>query len=164
MAIRSGPQWPRDLGAVKPAFWTVRTVERPDPSQPAEDYALPGGRGTVGIIRPVSQPFCGACNRLRLTAEGSLRNCLFSHEDWNLRELLELPDSEQQLLARIEACVAAKLPGHLISQSGFRPPDRAMYQSAVSLASSVPAESRILKGFPGLILLAFTRHCDAHGI
>ncbi len=136
MPLDAERQWQSDrvlsgqeiLARLSQHFGPLEPVERPDPSQPAEDYALPGGRGTVGIIRPVSQPFCGACNRLRLTAEGSLRNCLFSHEDWNLRELLELPDSEQQLLARIEACVAAKLPGHLISQSGFRPPDRAMYQ------------------------------------
>ena len=61
--------------------------ERPDPSQPAVEFTYPDGRGRVGFINPVSQPFCGDCNRLRITAEGQLRNCLFSTTEWDVRAL-----------------------------------------------------------------------------
>ncbi|MEK6246788.1 MAG: GTP 3',8-cyclase MoaA, partial [Planctomycetales bacterium] len=61
---------------------------RNDPSQPAVDYEFSDGAGQVGFINPVTQPFCGDCNRLRLTAEGHVRNCLFSTADWDVRPLL----------------------------------------------------------------------------
>jgi cyclic pyranopterin phosphate synthase len=109
-------------------FGDLLPTPRPHPSQPAEDYQFADGRGGVGIIRPVTEPFCGTCNRLRLTAEGTLRNCLFSHQEWDLRSILDAPDVEAQLVARISACVAAKEPGHLISREGFQQPERAMYR------------------------------------
>lgn len=109
-------------------FGTLQSIERPHPSQPSSDFTFADHRGGVGLINPVSEPFCGACNRLRLTASGGLRNCLFSHREWDVRHLLESNADDEQILATIIDCVANKEPGHLISQPTFRQPDRPMYQ------------------------------------
>ncbi len=66
-------------------FGPLLPAPRPDPSQPAVDYQYADGRGVVGFINPVTEPFCGACNRLRITAEGQVRNCLFSTVEWDAR-------------------------------------------------------------------------------
>jgi GTP 3',8-cyclase len=110
-----------ELGALLP-------VERCDPSQPAQDFTFASGVGSVGIIQPVSKPFCGDCNRLRITAEGQLRNCLFSHEEWDVRTLLRTQASAEEILQCVRNCVAAKKPGHGIDAPEFLRPERAMYQ------------------------------------
>lgn len=97
-------------------------------AQPAKDYAYVDGKGSIGFIDPVSAPFCGDCDRLRLTAEGKLRNCLFSSEEWDLRETIRASLDEQQLEDVIRECVAAKKAGHGIDSSEFQRPQRAMYQ------------------------------------
>ncbi|MGB7348016.1 MAG: GTP 3',8-cyclase MoaA [Pirellulaceae bacterium] len=99
---------------------------RPHSSQPAEDFDLPGG-GRIGIIRSVTSPFCGDCNRLRITADGSIRNCLFSQEETALRDLMRQGVSDETLLSEIRQCIAAKKAGHGIDEDGFTPPDRPMY-------------------------------------
>ncbi|MFM7845186.1 MAG: GTP 3',8-cyclase MoaA [Planctomycetota bacterium] len=101
---------------------------RPDPSQPAVDYVFADGRGRIGLINPVSQPFCGDCNRLRLTAEGQVRNCLFSTTEWDVRELLRRGASDAEIAACVRAAVLAKKPGHGIDSPDFLQPQRAMYQ------------------------------------
>lgn len=103
-------------------------ADRPDPSQPATDYNYTDGGGLVGFINPVSQPFCGDCNRLRLTADGKVRNCLFSLVEWDAREVMRSGGSDEQLESVIRDCVAAKKPGHGIDDDGFVRPERAMYQ------------------------------------
>ena len=110
------------------AFGPLAPIERDDPSQPAVDYRFVDGRGQIGFINPVSQPFCSDCNRLRLTAEGQVRNCLFSNVEWDARALLrgEATDDELRLLVR--DCVAAKKPAHGIGEADFEKPTRAMYQ------------------------------------
>lgn len=113
---------------VEKVFGPLQSIERPHPSQPSSDFRFADGRGGIGLINPVSQPFCGSCNRLRLTASGALRNCLFSHHEWNVRPLLEADASDGELLTVIRDCVESKEPGHLISQPAFRQPDRPMYQ------------------------------------
>jgi cyclic pyranopterin phosphate synthase len=69
-------------------FGPLVPAASPDPHQPATDYLYADGSGRIGLINPVSEPFCGSCNRLRLTADGRLRNCLFSHHEWDLRPAL----------------------------------------------------------------------------
>lgn len=99
-----------------------------DPSQPSRDYVFLHGKGSVGFIDPVSQPFCGNCNRLRLTADGKFRNCLFGREDWDIMSLLQREATDSQILDVASRCVEAKHPSHGISEAGFEPPTRAMYQ------------------------------------
>lgn len=109
-------------------FGPLQPVERIDPSQPAVDYRFADGRGEVGFINPVSEPFCGDCNRLRITAEGQLRNCLFSTEEFDVRGLLRGGASDEQILELIRVCVGAKKAGHGINDPRFIRPRRAMYQ------------------------------------
>jgi GTP 3',8-cyclase len=110
------------------AIGPLEPEDRPDPSQPAADFRFAGGEGTVGFINPVSQPFCGDCNRLRLTAEGQLRNCLFSTIEWDARSLLRGAASDDEIEDLVRGCVRAKKPGHGIDEPGFLRPERAMYQ------------------------------------
>ena len=116
----------RLLGMLEDHYGPLSESPRPDPSQPAEDFLIPGG-GKVGIIRSVTAPFCAACNRLRLTADGSLRNCLFAREETSLRELLRRGSSDQELLTEIGRCVTAKAAGHGMNDADFTQPQRPMY-------------------------------------
>ena len=76
----------------------------------------------------MTQPFCEDCNRLRVTAEGKLRNCLFSTVEWDVRELLRSGASDEEIADLVRECVRAKKPGHGIDSAGFVKPERAMYQ------------------------------------
>lgn len=109
-------------------FGPLLPAERNDASQPATDFYFADGQGRIGFINPVTQPFCSDCNRLRVTAEGKLRNCLFSLVEWDARELLRSNASDLQIAERIRECVQAKKPGHGIDGDGFIKPERAMYQ------------------------------------
>jgi GTP 3',8-cyclase len=103
-------------------------VARDDASQPATDYEFADGRGRIGFINPVTEPFCQACNRLRLTAEGQVRNCLFSTEEWDARQMMRGGGSDDELADLIRASVSAKKAGHGINSDEFIKPQRAMYQ------------------------------------
>jgi cyclic pyranopterin phosphate synthase len=103
-------------------------LERDDPSQPATDFEFVDGRGRIGFINPVTEPFCHRCNRLRLTAEGQVRNCLFSTEEWDARHVLRDGGSDDDLAELIRASVGAKKAGHGINSDEFIKPERAMYQ------------------------------------
>ncbi len=109
-------------------FGPLVPADRPDPSQPAMDFRFADGRGRIGLISPVTQPFCHDCNRLRITAEGQVRNCLFSTVEWDARQLLRNGGSDQQLAALVQTCVSAKKAGHGIDSPAFVRPERAMYQ------------------------------------
>ncbi len=110
------------------AFAQLVPADRPDPSQPAMDFVFADGRGRIGFINPVSAPFCGTCNRLRITAEGQVRNCLFSTREWDARQLLRSEASDASIAEQLVACVQAKKPGHGIDSDEFVKPERAMYQ------------------------------------
>ena len=109
-------------------FGPLVPASRDDPSQPAVDYSFADAKGSVGFISSVTQPFCQDCNRLRLTAEGQVRNCLFSTVEWDARKLLREGGSDEQLVEMFKSCVRAKKSGHGIDTPGFVKPDRAMYQ------------------------------------
>ncbi len=96
--------------------------------EPAERFRYLDGHGEVGVIPSVTRPFCEQCDRLRLTADGQLRNCLFSLEDHDLRGVLRSGGTDDDLSAAIEACVAAKWAGHAINQVQFVRPRRSMSQ------------------------------------
>jgi cyclic pyranopterin phosphate synthase len=99
-------------------------------SAPAEEFYVNGGPETVGIIASVTRPFCAACDRLRLTADGQFRNCLFARDETDVRAVLRsgLPQSQIDagVQAIIESVVKSKLPGHGINDPNFIKPDRPM--------------------------------------
>src|SRR5262245_14287563 len=109
-------------------FGPLVPVDRPHSSQPATDFVYADGGGRIGLIRPVSQPFCGDCDRLRLTAEGQVRNCLFSTAEWDARALLRNNGTDAALADLVRDCVRAKAPAHGINTVEFIRPERAMYQ------------------------------------
>lgn len=102
----------------------------PDPaprgSAPAELWQVDGGRGTVGIIASVSTPFCGACDRTRLTADGQVRSCLFARQETDLRGLLRGGADDDAVVTAWRDAMWAKPAGHGINEPGFVQPDRPM--------------------------------------
>lgn len=95
-------------------------------SSPAEEFFVNGGPATVGIIGSVTRPFCGACDRLRLTSDGQLRSCLFSLEEMDLRTAMRNGANNEDIAARFRKTVAGKLPGHGINDPKFIQPQRPM--------------------------------------
>ncbi len=95
-------------------------------SAPAEVFLVDGGPARVGVIGSVTRPFCGSCDRVRLTADGQVRNCLFAREESDLRTPLRSGASDDDLAERWRLAVAAKLPGHGINDPGFLQPARPM--------------------------------------
>jgi GTP 3',8-cyclase len=95
-------------------------------SAPAEIFLVDGGPARVGVIGSVTRPFCGTCDRVRLTADGQIRNCLFARDESNLREPLRAGASDGELATIWRRAVAAKLPGHGINDPGFLQPARPM--------------------------------------
>ncbi|MBA4085269.1 MAG: GTP 3',8-cyclase MoaA [Kytococcus sp.] len=93
---------------------------------PAERFHVDGGPATVGVIASVTMPFCGSCDRLRLTADGQLRNCLFARGETDLRGPLRSGASEAEVHELVHACLATKRPGHGINEPGFLQPPRPM--------------------------------------
>jgi cyclic pyranopterin phosphate synthase len=98
-----------------------------DPRAPALDYDYVDGGGRVGFIASVSRPFCMSCNRLRLTSDGKLRNCLFALEETDVRVLLRGGASERTIALAIRDCVASKWEGHEINTARFIQPERLMH-------------------------------------
>jgi cyclic pyranopterin phosphate synthase len=95
-------------------------------SAPAESFLINGGPARVGVIGSVTRPFCGACDRVRLTADGQVRNCLFAREESDLRTPLRAGADDDDLADRWQRAVASKLPGHGINDAGFLQPARPM--------------------------------------
>lgn len=114
--------------SIEDAIGPLEPAARPDPSQPATDFRYTDGGGTIGFINPVTQPFCEDCNRLRLTAEGKVRNCLFSTVEWDARAILRGGGNDEELAQLVRDCVLAKKPGHGIDSADFQRPERAMYE------------------------------------
>lgn len=97
-----------------------------NPAETARRWALPDGRGEIGIIAPVSEPFCGHCNRLRLTADGKIRTCLFSVVEHDLRLLLRNGADDGQLRDFLQSVVWQKEARHHIGEADFVQPERTM--------------------------------------
>jgi cyclic pyranopterin phosphate synthase len=97
-----------------------------NPGETALRYTFDDGVGEIGIIAPVSQAFCGACSRLRLTSDGKIRTCLFSHFDHDLYGVLARGGSDDDLAAFIEKTVETKEARHHIGEPGFLKPLRSM--------------------------------------
>jgi len=97
-----------------------------EPSATARVFRFADGRGEIGFINPVSEPFCSDCNRLRLTAEGKLRTCLFSMHETDLREPLRSGASDGEIEQMVRNAVWRKELKHRVGEPGFRPPPRSM--------------------------------------
>jgi GTP 3',8-cyclase len=108
------------------AFTLSEDSERVRGAAPAETFLVDGGPARVGVIASVTRPFCGACDRVRLTADGQIRNCLFARSESDLRSSLRSGASDEEIAARWRAAVASKLPGHGINDPTFLQPDRPM--------------------------------------
>jgi cyclic pyranopterin phosphate synthase len=106
--------------------YTLTPASEPRGSAPAERFLVDGGPATVGVIASVTRPFCGDCNRVRLTADGQLRNCLFAREESDLRAALRGGAGDDELAERWVAAMAGKRPGHGIDDPTFLQPDRPM--------------------------------------
>jgi len=108
------------------ARWPLEQIPH-ERSETARKYRFADGApGEIGLIAPVTQPFCGHCSRIRLTADGKLRTCLFSKEDHDLRALLREGASDDDLVTYIRSVVDDKEKGHRINEPDFVPPSRTM--------------------------------------
>ncbi|OCG75201.1 GTP 3',8-cyclase MoaA [Microbacterium sediminis] len=132
MPLDAGHTWRRDAMVTREEILeSLARRWRLDPvpgrgGAPAETWRLDGGPHTVGVIASVTAPFCGACDRMRLTADGQLRNCLFSTSEYDLVPVLRGGGSATDIERVLRACVAGKLPGHAIDDPSFLQPSRGM--------------------------------------
>lgn len=110
------------------AFGPLLPAPRDNPSQPAVDYEFADGVGRIGLINPVTEPFCTTCDRLRISAEGQVRNCLFSDVEWDARDLLRGGAGDAEIIALVRQCVQAKKNGRGSDSPGFVAPGRAMHE------------------------------------
>jgi GTP 3',8-cyclase len=115
-----------EIVAAIDARYPLDAIERG--SDPAERYRYRDGAGQIGVIPTVTDAFCGSCDRVRLTAEGGLRNCLFALEETDLRALIRAGASDDDVAEAIRGSVAAKWAGHQIQQVQFIRPSRSMSQ------------------------------------
>lgn len=133
MPLDSGHTW--SMNQVVPGREVLETIRaampleplaQRSPSETAVRWGFPGADGEIGIIAPVTAPFCGNCNRIRLTADGNLRTCLFSLVEHDLKRFLRDGSSDEDVARAIEAAVWSKEPGHRINQENFVQPQRTM--------------------------------------
>jgi GTP 3',8-cyclase len=110
---------------VEAAGWPLRELPR-EPHATARVYAFADGEGEIGFVNPVSEPFCADCNRIRLTADGKLRTCLFSQHETDLRGPLRAGAGDAELERVIRDAVWRKELKHRVGEPGFRPPARTM--------------------------------------
>ncbi len=132
MPLDADRTWTRDLVVTAAdiqrrieARWKLVPIPH-ERSETARKFRFADGQGEIGLIAPVSQPFCGFCSRIRLTADGKLRTCLFSREDHDLKSLLRGNATDEAIAAEIRSIVEEKEEGHRINQPDFVPPSRTM--------------------------------------
>jgi GTP 3',8-cyclase len=136
MPLDADGEWSEDrvvpareiLDRIDAVFPLDRDPAVEDDEQPATRYRYHDGRGDVGVIASVTEPFCDDCDRVRVTAEGRFRTCLFALEEFDLRTILRDGGSDDDLAAEIERAVGTKWAGHRIGQVTFVRPDRSMSQ------------------------------------
>jgi len=133
MPLEAGDVWTDDL--VVPADEIIKTISGAfsiEPvvrgNEPAERWRYSDGNGEVGVIASVTKPFCGNCDRVRLTAEGQFRTCLFAVDEFDMRSLLRDETSDEAIADAIAAAVGTKWAGHSIGQVNFIRPKRTMSQ------------------------------------
>ena len=115
------------LGLLGRAVSPLAPAADQDPHAPAAEYEYADGGGRVGVIASVTRPFCNACNRLRLTADGKVRNCLFALDEFDVRPHLRPAADAGAVAAVLRTAVAAKWAGHGFNAAGYTKPDRTMH-------------------------------------
>ncbi|HYM81185.1 MAG TPA: GTP 3',8-cyclase MoaA [Candidatus Limnocylindria bacterium] len=115
-----------DILAQIHAAFPLEPARVTDPSAPATLYRYLDGGGTVGVIASVTRPFCGHCDRIRLTADGQIRTCLFSLKEYDFRRAMRSGASDEEIAELLRAAVWRKEPGHLINSPFFKQPERGM--------------------------------------
>ena len=108
------------------AQWPLDAVKRPGQREPADLFRFRDGQGEIGLIASVSEPFCGSCNRIRITADGKLRTCLFSIGETDIKALLRGGASDAEIAETVIEAVRNKEPGHHINEPDFVQPERTM--------------------------------------
>ncbi len=108
------------------AKFNVEQLPANHPAETSTRWLIGQGSGEIGIIAPVTQPFCGNCNRIRLTADGKIRTCLFSLHEHDIKPTLRDGSSLNELAARLQQIVFKKEPGHRIGENDFEQPARTM--------------------------------------
>jgi cyclic pyranopterin phosphate synthase len=134
MPLDSNRAWQRErvvpgsqiLKRLQARFPLVPISQDSNPAETARRWAFADGQGEIGIIAPVTQPFCGHCNRIRLTADGQVRTCLFSLDEHDLKRWLRDGATDDDLAERLRQIVVHKEPGHRIGQPDFVQPKRTM--------------------------------------
>jgi cyclic pyranopterin phosphate synthase len=116
-----------EIVATIEAVWPLEQMPASG-AAPADRWRYRDGAGTVGVIPTVTKPFCGDCDRVRLTADGQFRTCLFATDEFDLRAAIRSGESDEQVAARIERAVGTKWAGHQINQVNFIRPTRSMSQ------------------------------------
>ena len=134
MPLDSGHEWSRDdvvsgkeiRDRISERFPLLR-LEVPRGSETSSRYRFADGApGEIGIIAPVTEPFCGACSRIRLTADGQIRTCLFSTVEHSLRDVVRSGASREEIIEYIHSVILKKEPRHFINDPGFVTPSRTM--------------------------------------
>jgi GTP 3',8-cyclase len=115
-----------EILAALQAVYDLSPAVEPRGSAPAELFLVDGGPATVGVIASVTRPFCGDCDRVRLTADGQVRNCLFAREESDLRTALRAGASDEEIADRWVVAMRGKRAGHGIDDPTFLQPDRPM--------------------------------------
>jgi cyclic pyranopterin phosphate synthase len=134
MPLDSGQDWNREqVVSGKEIYQQINEVfplklkEKSRGAETAWKYSFAdGASGEIGIIAPVTEMFCGACSRIRLTADGQIRTCLFSVTEHNLRDVVRSGASRAEIIAFIESAVMRKEPHHFINDKDFLPASRSM--------------------------------------
>lgn len=133
MPLDADHAWARDsmvsaqeLLDVLSSRFELTEIGREDPSAPAEEWLVDGGPATVGIIASVTRSFCSDCDRTRITAEGTVRSCLFGNDETDLRGLLRSGAPDEQIALYWRAAMWGKQAGHGIDSADFLPPLRSM--------------------------------------
>ena len=115
------------IGMLTREIGALNAIPDQDPRAPATEFEFADGKGKVGFIASVSKPFCLNCNRIRLTADGKFRYCLFAIEETDIRTLLRDGSPDPAIADAVRASVKAKWMGHQINTAKFVPPPRPMY-------------------------------------
>ena len=121
------PHAARRSGLIVERSWPLVAAGRAGAST-SRRYRFADGRGELGFINPVSEPFCSSCDRIRITADGELRTCLFSRREWDLRAPLREGAGDAELAALLRHAITHKELKHRINDPGFVPASRPMSQ------------------------------------